>query len=261
MPLRPPPHCSRLVLPILFGAVLLGLWEAYVRLGKIDPLLLPAPSAVWAFFAADPGLFLRHAGASLTAILGGFVLGATTGLLLGVALSHSTLLRRASYPWLVASQMVPIPAIAPILVLWLGFTIWPKILVVALISFFPVAVNTIDGLRRVDPETLDLFRTFRASRWQQLRLVSFPTALPSVFSGLRIAMALAVVAVIFGEWVGTRAGLGLLMLRYNHQVQTAGLFATVGLLALLGIVLFLAIGWIEHRLMPWRQTPTGPSKA
>lgn len=239
--------------PLALGLVLFGLWEGYVRAFAVDPLLLPAPSAVLAFLASDPGLFLKHAGSSLLSILGGFTLGGIGGLALGVAMANSHLVRNATYPWLVASQMIPIPAVAPILVLWMGFTIWPKILVVALICFFPVAVNTIDGLRRVDRETLDLLRTFRASRAQQLRMVSLPAALPSVFSGLRVAMALAVIAAVFGEWVGTRAGLGMLMLVYNNQTQTAGLFATVTVLAVLGIVLFLAVGWVEQRVMPWRR--------
>jgi ABC-type nitrate/sulfonate/bicarbonate transport system permease component len=239
--------------PLILGLAFFLSWEAYVRLFGIDPLLLPAPSAVVEFLLADPMLFLRHASSSLLVILGGFAMGSIAGLSLGVAMSSSPLIRRAVYPWLVASQMVPVPAVAPILLLWMGFTIWPKLLVVALICFFPVAVNTIDGLRRVDRETLDLLRTFRASRLQQLRMVSLPAALPSVFSGFRVAMALAVIAAIFGEWVGTRLGLGQLMLVYNNQARTAGLFATVAVLAVIGITLFLAVGWLERRLLPWRQ--------
>jgi|TARA_B110000438_G_scaffold275886_1_gene297193 ABC-type nitrate/sulfonate/bicarbonate transport system permease component len=236
---------------ILFGLGLFGLWEAYVRFAEIDPLLLPAPSAVLEFILVHFRLLAPHTLATALIIILGVLLGASGGLGIGIVLHRSEWIRRASYPWLVASQMIPIPAIAPVLLLWMGFTIWPKLLVVALISFFPVAVNTIDGLRRVEQGALDLLRTFKASPAQQLRIVSLPAALPSIFSGLRIAMALAVVAAIFGEWVGTRMGLGKLMLVYNNQARTDGLFATIALLAIVGITLFLCLGWIERKLMPW----------
>lgn len=239
--------------PLLFGLALLALWESYVHFAGIDPLLLPAPSAVVAFLFANATLLASHTGATLHVILIGFCLGSGIGIGTGILLQRSPLLRSASYPWLVASQMIPIPAIAPVLLLWMGFTIWPKLVVVALVSFFPVAVNTLDGLRRVDREAIDLLRTFKATRAQHLRLVSIPAALPAIFSGLRVALALSVVAAIFGEWVGTRMGLGRLMLIYNNQIRTEGLFASVALLALIGVALFMGLGWLERRVMPWRR--------
>lgn len=248
---------------LLFGLGLFALWEAYVYFAQIDPLLLPAPSAVVEFLLQNAQLLARHTLSTTMVIVLGVLLGASGGLVIGIILHRSKWIRLASYPWLVASQMIPIPAIAPVLLLWMGFTIWPKLLVVALISFFPVAVSTIDGLRRVDQRALDLLRTFNASPTQQLRIVSIPATLPSIFSGLRIAMTLSVVAAIFGEWVGTRMGLGKLMLVYNNQARTDGLFATVALLAMIGIALFLCLSWIERKSMPWlspRSTATRPSR-
>lgn len=244
---------KRALWPVLFGLFLLSGWEVYVRLGRIDPLLLPAPSAILAFLGAHAGLFARHASSTLGVILGGFVLGAIGGWLLGIVMMQWRWVREATYPWAVASQMIPIPALAPILVLWFGFTVWAKLAVVALICFFPVAVNTIDGLRRVDRDAIALLRTLGASRWQQLRLVSLPASLAAVFSGFRVAMALAIIAAVFGEWVGSRSGLGMLMLIFNNQAQTAGLFAAVGVLTTLGLALFWLVGALERRFMPWRR--------
>jgi ABC-type nitrate/sulfonate/bicarbonate transport system permease component len=244
---------KRLVWPTAFGIGLVLIWESYVRLADVDPLLLPPPSDVAAFFGANLELFLRHGFSTLTVILGGFVLGALGGWLLGILMIQWRPVREAVYPWAVASQMIPIPALAPVLVLWFGFTFWAKLFVVALICFFPVAVNTIDGLRRVDRESLALLRTLGASRWQELRIVSLPASLAAVFSGLRVAMALAIIAAVFGEWVGSRSGLGMLMLIYNNQAQTAGLFAAIGVLTSLGLLLFWLVGWLERRFMPWRR--------
>lgn len=239
--------------PIVAGLVIVFAWEGYTRGFDIDPLLLPSPTDVVTFLTENAWLFARHSLSTLSVISGGFAIGAICGLSLGIAMHASSLIRRASYPWLVASQMVPIPAIAPILLLWMGFTIWPKLVVVALICFFPVAVNTVDGLRQIDRECIDLLRTFKASRKQLLLYAALPAALPAVFSGFRVAMALAVIAAVFGEWVGARSGLGQLMLAYNNQTRTDGLFAAVGLLATLGIGLFFLVGLVERKLLPWRQ--------
>ena len=169
--------------------------------------------------------------------------------------------REGAYPWLVASQMVPVAAIAPILVLWFGFTLAPKVIVVALICFFPVAVNTADGLRSVDPEMVRMLRSMGAGRLTMLRLLGLPAALPSVFSGLRVAVALSMVAAVFGEWIGSSGGLGYLMLVYNSRLVTAGLFAAVAVLAVLGISLYFLLVIIERWMIPWRRIPVDPRQA
>jgi ABC-type nitrate/sulfonate/bicarbonate transport system permease component len=161
--------------------------------------------------------------------------------------------REAAYPWLVATQMVPIPAVAPILVLWFGFTIVPKAATVALMCFFPVAVNTVDGLSAVNPELIRLLRTFGAGPWRAMSMAALPSALPRIFSGLRVAMALSVVGAVVGEWVGSTKGLGYLMLRYENRGETVGLFATVAVLIVMGIILFFLVAWVENWAISWKR--------
>jgi ABC-type nitrate/sulfonate/bicarbonate transport system permease component len=251
-PSRRRPRLLRRVLPpLLFSLLVLGGWQAYTELADISPLLLPSPWEVATSVVDNAALFGRNAVVTLTEILLGFTLGAAAGIGLGVLLTYSLLAERAVYPWLVASQMVPIVAVAPILVVWFGFTIVPKVLVVALVCFFPVVVNTIDGLKSVDPEMVRLMRTLGMSKPRIMRTVRIPSALPYVFSGLKIAMALSVIGAVFGEWVGASEGLGYLMLALNNQLATIDLFAAVLVLSLMGIALFFLVGVVERLVIPW----------
>ncbi|MGA2007383.1 MAG: ABC transporter permease subunit, partial [Solirubrobacteraceae bacterium] len=147
----------------------------------------------------------------------------------------------------------PIPALAPVVVLWTGFDIRPKLIVIALVTFFPIAVNTIDGLRATDSELVGLLRTLGAGRWQILRIARLPTALPYLFSGLRVSAAFAVIAAVFAEWVGSTSGLGVLILDYGNQTATPDVFATVVVLAAIGVALFAAVGIVERLAIPWWQ--------
>jgi ABC-type nitrate/sulfonate/bicarbonate transport system permease component len=183
----------------------------------------------------------------------GFASGVIIGLSLGILMQVWHWFREAAYPWLVATQMVPIPAVAPILVLWFGFTIVPKAATVALMCFFPVAVNTVDGLSSVNPELIRLLRTFGAGPWDVMKMAALPSALPRIFSGVRVAMALSVVGAVVGEWVGATKGLGYLMLHFENRGETAGLFATVAVLTAMGIILFFLVGWVEDRTISWRR--------
>jgi ABC-type nitrate/sulfonate/bicarbonate transport system permease component len=248
---RRPGLAGRVLPPLLFSLVVLGAWHAYVVLADINPLLLPSPWAVAQSVVENAELFARNAVVTLQEILLGFVLGATAGVGLAVLLTYSLLAERAVYPWLVASQMVPIVAVAPILVVWFGFTIVPKVVVVALVCFFPVVVNTIDGLKAVDPEMVRLMRTLGMSRPRIMRSVRVPSALPYLFSGLKVAMALAVIGAVFGEWVGSSEGLGYLMLALNNQLATVDLFAAVLVLSCMGIALFFLVGLVERLVIPW----------
>jgi len=216
-------------------------------------LLLPPPSAVARYLVENYGIMLSNGFATLSELLIGFVSGVIIGLSLGVLMQIWNWFREAAYPWLVATQMVPIPAVAPILVLWFGFTIVPKAATVALMSFFPVAVNTVDGLSSVNPELIRLLRTFGAGPWQLMKMASFPSALPRIFSGVRVAMALSGVGAVVGEWVGSTRGLGFLMLHYENRAETAGLFATVTVLTIMGIILFFLVGWVENWAISWRR--------
>jgi ABC-type nitrate/sulfonate/bicarbonate transport system permease component len=234
-----------------FSVLVVGLWQLGTSASGISPLLLPSPWMVAQSLVDNTSLLATNAVVTLQEILIGFALGAAAGIALGVLLSASRLVERAVYPWLVASQMVPIVAVAPILVVWFGFTIIPKVLVVALVSFFPVVVNTLDGLHAVDPEMVRLVRTLGMSRWRIMRAVRVPSALPYVFSGLKVAMAFSVVGAVFGEWVGASEGLGYLMLALNNQLATVDLFAAVIVLAVMGIALFFLVGVVERLVVPW----------
>lgn len=244
---------ARIWPPILLGAGMVGGWELYVRAARIDALLLPPPSAVARYLAGNGGIFFRNGITTLEELLVGFACGVVVGLSLGILMQLWRWFREAAYPWLVATQMVPIPAVAPILVLWFGFTLTPKAVTVALMCFFPVAVSTVDGLGAVNPELIRLLRSFGAGPWKVMKMAAFPSALPRIFSGVRIAMALSVVGAVVGEWVGSTRGLGYLMLQYENRGETAGLFATVAVLTAMGIVLFFLVGWIESLVLPWRR--------
>jgi ABC-type nitrate/sulfonate/bicarbonate transport system permease component len=170
---------------------------------------------------------------------------------LGIA--SSRIAERTIYPAIVASQAIPIIALAPILLIWFGYGLTPKVIVVVLICFFPIAVNMADGLRAVDPDAIALLRSMGANRWQVMRIVRIPTSLPYLLSGLRIAAAVSVIGAIVGEWVGASSGLGYLMTRSAAQFQTALLFSAVGISALLGITLFTIVALSERWLLPWRK--------
>ncbi len=250
-PVRRPGRLRRVLPAAVFSLLVVGAWQLYTVVSGISPLLLPSPWEVARSVVANAGLFTDNAVVTLQEILIGFGLGGATGVALGVLLTYSRMAERAVYPGLVASQMVPIVAVAPILVVWFGFTIVPKVVVVALVCFFPVVVNTVDGLKAVDPEMVRLMRTLGMSRPRIMRSVRIPSALPHMFSGLKVAMALSVIGAVFGEWVGSSQGLGYLMLALNNQLATIDLFAAVLVLSLIGIALFFLVGVVERLVIPW----------
>jgi ABC-type nitrate/sulfonate/bicarbonate transport system permease component len=241
----------RVVAPIVFAALVLALWQLYVEVSGVSESSLPAPSAIAQAGWEQRELLLENTWVTVQEIVVGFLLAMVLGVLLATLIRSSRVVERAVYPWLVVSQMVPIPAIAPVLVLWTGFDMRPKVMVVALVSFFPIAVNTIDGLRSVDPQLLRLLRTLRADWWQRFRYAQLPAALPFLFSGLKIAAALSVIGAVFGEWVGASEGLGYLILVLNNATDTPTMFATIALLAVIGIALFALVSLLERLLLPW----------
>ena len=193
---------------------------------------------------------------TLQEVLAGFALSVAAGVAFAVVLHLSPTMRRAFYPLLVASQTVPIVVLAPILVVWLGFGIGPKLAIIALICFFPVTVNTLDGLGAVDPDLMKMMRTLDASRWQTLRRIEAPTALPYLFSGAKIAVAIAVIGAVFGEWAGSSSGLGHLIQEASAQLQTDRTFAAVVVLSAIAITLFALLAALERRIAWWG--PNGP---
>lgn len=244
--------------PLVFALLVLGAWQLYVGLAAVSESVLPSPVEVARALINDRGTLAPSAWTTLSEILIGYGVAIVVGVALALAVSSSSLVERAAYPWLVISQLVPVPAIAALVVVWSGFGISSKVIVIALVSFFPIAVNTIDGLRSTEPELLDLLATLGAGRTQQLRLARAPSALPYLFSGLRVAAVLSVIGAVFAEWVGSYStGLGSLILIYNNETATAAEFATIVVLACIGIALFAAVGLAERTALPWYRVPRG----
>ena len=241
--------------------VLLALagWEALVRGGVVDALLLPAPTDVAGSLWTDRAILAED----LAVTTGEVVLGLAAALVLGVALALAMHLsgpvRKALRPLVIGSQAVPIPVIAPLFILVLGFGLAPKVLMVALVCFFPVTINLYDGLRDVDPDARKLLRSLDATRWQRLRLLEAPSALPTTLTGVKIAAAVAVIGAVFAEWAGSDRGLGHTLLIANGQLETARAFAATFLLFALAIALYGLVALLERRVVDWapRTAPHG----
>lgn len=248
---------SRLLAPLALILLLLACWqlaassELLANALGLEPFLVPAPSDIADSLWTDRALLAENAWVTLREVLLGFGLAVLLGVGFALALHLSPLLRRAFYPLIVASQTIPIIVIAPILVVWFGFGIGPKIAVIALICFFPVTVNTLDGLSTVDPEQRKLMRSLGGSRLQTLVGLEVPTSLPYLLSGAKIAAAVAVIGAVFGEWAGSSSGLGHLMLVDNAQLEVPRMFASMAVLSLMAIALFGALALLERRLGWW----------
>ena len=243
--------------PLALLLALGAIWEIAAQSGRLsdllglEPFLVPAPSEVVESLVDNRELLAENAWVTLKEVLGGFALAVVAGVGFAVALHLSPLLRRAFYPLIVASQTIPIIVVAPILIVWLGFGIGPKIVIVALICFFPITVNTLDGLAAVDSEQRKLMRTLGAGRLQMLRRLEAPAAMPYLLSGAKIAVAVAVIGAVFGEWAGSDSGLGHLMLVDNAQLEVARLFAAMAVLSAMAIALFGLLTLLERRVAWW----------
>jgi NitT/TauT family transport system permease protein len=243
---------DRFAVVITLAAVLL-VWELAVDLAGIPRYVLPAPSDIWASMVAHAGSLLAHCWVTLLETLAGFAVSLAIGIPLAVAIVYSRIFDRILYPILVASQAVPKVALAPILLVALGYSLWPKIIVAFLIAFFPVVVNTVTGLASVDRDTLNLMRSMGASKMDVFLKVRFPHAVPSMIAGFKVAIALAVVGAVVGEFVGSRSGLGYYMLLATGNFDTPLVFACVVCLTVMGIVLFYTVGLLELALGRWNR--------
>jgi putative hydroxymethylpyrimidine transport system permease protein len=242
------------VAPVALLAIAIGAWELLAKLGHIENYLLPAPSEVASALWRDRDLLSSDTWVTAREVLLGFALAVGVGVAIAIVLHLSPVLRRAVYPLVVASQAVPVVVIAPILVIWFGFGITPKLVVIALICFFPVVVNTLDGLEGVDREQIKMMRTLGASRLDLLRRLELPSALPFLFSGAKVAVAVAVIGAVFGELVGSDAGLGHAIQVGTAELETARVFAAVLILSVMAIALFGLVAMLERRTVPWAHT-------
>jgi NitT/TauT family transport system permease protein len=245
------------LLPLTLAAGLL-LWQAIVWFADLPAFILPAPAQVWERFqqTVSDGSLLRHLVVTLQELLGGLLLGVAAASLLGYLLAKSRRLERVLSPYVVASQSVPIVAIAPLLIIWFGPGIFSKVLICALIVFFPVLINTIVGLRGVPQDLRDLMRSLRASRWQTFRLLELPAAMPVFLGGLRIGATLSVIGALVGEFVGADRGLGFLINVGRGEYDTALVFVAVFALVAMALALYGLVVLIETRLLWWQRRPS-----
>jgi putative hydroxymethylpyrimidine transport system permease protein len=237
--------------PALVLLVLLGIWELYVDLGGVDPLILPAPHAVATSLYEDRSLLWSNFLVTAEEVVLGILVAAIAGFAFAVAIHRFTTIRLSFYPLLVASQAVPIVVLAPILAFWLGFGILPKLIVIALVSFFSIVVTTLAGLASVDPELIKLMRTFDASRYRTFVQIELRWALPGVFTGARIAVAVAVIGAVLAEQAGSNSGLGYVLLQSIPQLLTARAMAAVVILSAFAIGLFALLALAERLAVPW----------
>jgi ABC-type nitrate/sulfonate/bicarbonate transport system permease component len=237
---------------VLF-VVLLAVWELYVRSGQISGFVLPTPIAIFQALMANWDVIYPHTVQTMMETVLGLLISTILGLLLAVVLDLSTWARRAIYPLLVTSQTIPMIALAPLLLIWFGYDLGPKVIIVTLYCFFPIAVACADGLLSSDPDLLRLMLSMRASRWQILWLVRLPGAMPAFFSGLRIAATYSVTGAIVGEYVGAYQGLGIYMQTSANAHAVVLVFAAIVVTALLSLLLFGLVSLIERIALPWYQ--------
>jgi putative hydroxymethylpyrimidine transport system permease protein len=238
-------------LSLLTGLVILILWELAVRGFAVPDFLLPPPSRIVVTLLKQAPIIAPQALVTFAEMLGGFAIGSAAGMAAAFVMARSRLLERAIGPLLVVAQALPVFAIAPLLVVWFGFGYGSKLAMAALIIFFPVATSFFEGLRRTDEGLVDLARLHGASAQRILFLIRLPAALPALAAGLRVAAAVAPLGAIVGEWVGSSAGLGLLMLHANARMQTDMVFAALTVLAAFSIVLWASVATITHQFIRW----------
>lgn len=241
----------RLWPPVALVAALLALWDGYTRLSGISPTVLPSPARVARASWQSAGLLRWHATQTLMETLAGFALAVMVAIAFATLIDFFVPVRRAVLPLLIASQTVPIVAIAPLFVLWFGYGVLPKVLIVALVCFFPMVVAGIQGLGATDPELLKLYRTFGASRGQIYRFVRVPAALPVFFAGVRIAVTYSVIGAVFGEYVGAFRGLGILLQTAKNSYRTDLVFGMIAVTAILSLGLYALVLLIERLVIPW----------
>ena len=235
---------------VLLGVVLI--WEFAVHFFDIPKYILPAPSSILSTLVSKWTSSLASATwVTLTEMLIGFVLSLVTAILIAVVLHASEHVRRGVYPLLIGSQTIPIVVIGPILAIIFGYNIVPKVILVTLICFFPIVVTTIDGLASVDPMLIRMMKTLYGTRWSIFTRVEFPAALPSMFSGIRVAASYAAIGAVFGEYAGSSNGLGYIMIQATPQLQTAMVFAAILLLSAISVVMFVLVTAAERFLIPW----------
>jgi ABC-type nitrate/sulfonate/bicarbonate transport system permease component len=247
----------QITLPLALTAAIFGIWDLAVRTFKIQPYVLPSPRSVFAQIGTDWDVLGPALQQTVKEFVIGFAVGVACGFVLAIAMGHSRILQRGLYPFLIATQAVPIIAIAAALVIWLGFGLTPKVVIVALIVFFPVVVNVLDGLANVDRDAIALARAMGANGFRIFLHIRLPATLTPLFSALKLAATFSVTGAVLGEWTAsTTGGLGVYLLEQNSRLNTAGVFAAILLLSAIGIAGFLLVAGGERLATPWRSRST-----
>ena len=246
-------NSGAVIYPVLLVLVMILAWEGIVWWQETPHYILPSPSLVLQTLVEKRMIFLSHTAITLSEVIGGGLLGITVGLTLSLGMFFFRPLEKALYPLLITSQNVPVFAIAPLLVVWFGYGYTSKIVMAAIIVFFPITVSVLDGLKRTDRDMIRLFRTMGASRRQLLWKLQVPSALPALFSGLKLSAIYATIGAVLGEWVGAGAGLGYLMLSANAQLRIAEVFGAILCLTPIGLILLGLVTLLERWAMPWQQ--------
>jgi len=247
---RPPRLVRHLPAPLIIAGVVIA-WEVLVRAQDIAPGILPAPSKVARTFWNERELFIDNLGVTVAEMALGLVIGFAVGIAAAIFIVHSPFFERTFYPIIVTSQLIPFVALAPLLVIWLGFGMSPKVIIVALGIFFPVTVNMVSGLQSADPEMINLMRSYRASKLQIFRIVEFRASMPYLHSALQIAVTYALLTAVVAEWPGAQRGLGRVMITSNSLARTDIVLGAVLLVTVISLLLYSGARFSRRFLMPW----------
>ena len=242
---------SDIAAPALLTFLILSVWEVLVRVLGIQTFVLPPPTQIVATIFTDSGMIFRQLQVTLFEIACGYVLAAVVGFAVSLATVYSMAFRRGALPLIVAAQTIPVIAIAPILVIWFGYNAVPRIIITALVAFFPLTISFVTGLQSVTPDFIAFFRSLNASEFQIFLKLRLPAGLPNIFAGLKVATTLAVVGATIREWVGDSEGIGSLLAQDTAQINTTRVFASLVVLGAFGMAFFAAVGVAERLAMPW----------
>ena len=232
-----------------------GAWELGFWLAEVPLYIAPAPSAIFRSLVSGmkSGIFIENALYTLSEAMLGFFCAAVAGVAIGSLIAQSRFIEKTLYPYLIAIQTTPKVAIAPLFIIWFGFGMTSKVIMAGVVAFFPILVNVISGLRSTDLQRVELMRSLRATRWQVFAMVRLPSAAPMIFAGLHIAVIFSILGAIVGEFVGSRKGLGNLIMQMNTNLDTAGVFAALVCLSAMGITLHLVMHWVQRRVLFWSE--------
>ncbi|RLC20214.1 MAG: ABC transporter permease [Deltaproteobacteria bacterium] len=240
------------LLAVIFMVLILGFWEAFVRILAVPVFILPSPSSIFTIALIRAPFILPHAAITFTEIIIGICLAVCTAVPLAIIMFARPAMEKALSPFLVASQAIPVFALAPLLVVWLGYGIASKVFMAWIIIFFPICVSLLEGLKSCDPEFRVLFRLMGASFFKTLTLLYWPWALPRFFAGLKVGVTVATIGAVIGEWVGAQQGLGFLMIQSNARLQVDLVFAAILWLTAIGLALWWLVGILERKIIKWK---------